>query len=691
MIKLFERRNYLKVLSTTVLLAAVLMPAGIIQAASFTADKPTLRVSNYTDHPNSNSDWFSSVSADAGDIISFNIYYHNSSNEAANQTRVKLNLPSGQFTSGSISATVSAQDANQMNGSVSVSLSSSQALTLRSGEIFWYKNGNVDYSQSQSLPSGQNGSEIISGSGINLGNIPAGDRGQVVVRVQVGSNSSGSAPVVNTNSAYSIYQNSAYLSGNVDPNNSNTDFWFEYGTNSSLGSTVNFQSIGSGDSSINESYYLSGLQSNTTYYYRAVARNQYGTNYGSILNFYTQSGSNNNSSAPTVFTNSATSITYNSAVLNGSIDANGSYTNAWFEYGTSQSFGYTTGSQSVGSSNYSNDYSSYISNLSPNTTYHYRAVASNSYGTNYGGTLTFYTNSSGQIYYSNQPTVTTVNASPVYQNSALVNGSVNPNGGYTTAWFQWGTNNNLGNTTVSQSVGSGTNFTNSVAALTGLSANTTYYYRAVASNNSGTVYGNILSFNTQATTPVVYQYTQPQVIYVSNAVKTALPSLVLLISNADRETAIAGGELHYVVVYKNLSQQKLTDVVLKVIFPLEVNYVSSNPKAISLEGNTITYRVGTLDPDEEGSMDVEFAVKNSVRNNDSLIFSATLDYQDKNNALHSDNTFLSVSASNRPSLLASLFSIGGFGGILFWGLILGIIIGFLIYWFGLRRRFVKSY
>ena len=500
--------------------------------------------------------------------------------------------------------------------------------------------------------------------------------------------SSGSAPTVTTNSATSISQNSATLNGSVNPNSVETNAWFEYGTTSSLGSTTGSQSIGSGSSSSNITYSLSGLASNTTYYFRAVASNSYGTTYGGILSFTTsQSGS-----APTVTTNSASSVSTNSATLNGSVNPNSVETNAWFEYGTTSSLGSSTGSQSIGSGNSSVSYSYSLGGLSSNTTYYFRAVASNSYGTTYGGILNFTTSADSSYSYSHsygQPSIITQSASPVYQNSALLNGSVNPNGGVTSAWFQWGTTTNLNNTTTIQPVGAGASYLNYSAALTGLSANTTYYFRAVASSPSGTVYGSILSFTTsQASAPIItYQSTQPQVVYAQSASKSTItsPSLVLLISNIDKDVVEAGEDLNYVVVYKNISQQKLSSVVLKVTTPVETIFLGSNPRGASVEGNNITYQVGDLGINEEGTINIRVKVKNSIRTNDTLIFATVLEYLDKDDNFHSNNHFLAVVVISGSSLLAALISAGGFNWV--WGLILGLIIGFLIYWFGLRKKF----
>ena len=482
-----------------------------------------------------------------------------------------------------------------------------------------------------------------------------------------------------------VEETQATLVGKItnDGGDPNLEVWFRYGKTASYGSETSHQSkYGTGVFCAT----IYGLESGTTYYYQAVAKNRGGTSYGEAKSFTTTSSG----SAPTVTTNSATSISQNSATLNGSVNPNSVETNAWFEYGTTSSLGSTTGSQSVGSGNSTVSYSYSLSGLSSNTTYYFRAVASNSYGTTYGGILSFTTSADSSYSYSyGQPSIITQSASPVYQNSALLNGSVNPNGGVTSAWFQWGTTTNLNNTTTIQPVGAGASYLNYSAALTGLSANTTYYFRAVASSPSDTVYGSILSFTTsQASAPIItYQSTQPQVVYAQSASKSTItsPSLVLLISNIDKDVVEAREKLNYVVVYKNISQQKLSSVVLKVTTPVETVFLGSNPRGASVEGNNITYQVGDLGINEEGTINIRVEVKNSVRTNDTLIFATVLEYLDKDDNFHSNNHFLAVVVIGGGSLLAALISAAGFNWV--WGLILGLIIGFLIYWFGLRKKF----
>jgi large repetitive protein len=96
------------------------------------------------------------------------------------------------------------------------------------------------------------------------------------------------------------------------------------------------------------------------------------------------------------------------------------------------------------------------------------------------------------------PAATTGSASTVNASSATLAGTVNPNGADTHTWFLYGTNSTLSGAsqTPSQDVGSAVGTDSVNAIITGLSANTTYYYQAVAQNSVGTSNGAIGSFTT---------------------------------------------------------------------------------------------------------------------------------------------------------------------------------------------------
>ena len=86
------------------------------------------------------------------------------------------------------------------------------------------------------------------------------------------------------------------------------------------------------------------------------------------------------------------------------------------------------------------------------------------------------------------PAAATSAATSVTSSSATLNGTANPNGLATTAYFQWGTTTSYGHNTASQSIGSGTSALSVSAGITGLTASTTYHYRIVAANSAGTTY-----------------------------------------------------------------------------------------------------------------------------------------------------------------------------------------------------------
>lgn len=95
-------------------------------------------------------------------------------------------------------------------------------------------------------------------------------------------------------------------------------------------------------------------------------------------------------------------------------------------------------------------------------------------------------------------TSTTVFAS---DNTATVVGTVNPKGSFSSYWYEYGVTSNLGSKTSNQTIGSGFTSIQAPGYITNLTKNTTYYFRLVAENQYGKVFGNQYTFKTTEGTP----------------------------------------------------------------------------------------------------------------------------------------------------------------------------------------------
>jgi fibronectin type III domain protein len=231
---------------------------------------------------------------------------------------------------------------------------------------------------------------------------------------------------------------------------------------------------------------VTGLPASTTYHYRVRAYNGFGTSINSnVINVTTLSATG----APVAITNPATLIASLSATLNGSVDPHGLATTIYFQYGTTTSYGHTTASQSKNGNSYQGVIAN-ITGLTANTTYHFRVIASNSGGTRYGSDKTFTTLSA-----TGPPIVITNPATNLTSSSAMLNGQVDPHGLTTSIHFQYGRTTTYGSTTANLSH-SGNTYSNVSANIVGLSPNTTYHFRAVATNTSGTAHGADKTFTT---------------------------------------------------------------------------------------------------------------------------------------------------------------------------------------------------
>jgi hypothetical protein len=96
------------------------------------------------------------------------------------------------------------------------------------------------------------------------------------------------------------------------------------------------------------------------------------------------------------------------------------------------------------------------------------------------------------------PTATTGAASDIGQAAATLHATVNPGGAETTVRFEYGTSMAYGQQTPDQTVPAGDADAPVEAALTGLTANTTYHFRVVATNSAGTTPGADATFKTSA-------------------------------------------------------------------------------------------------------------------------------------------------------------------------------------------------
>ena len=105
---------------------------------------------------------------------------------------------------------------------------------------------------------------------------------------------------------------------------------------------------------------------------------------------------------PSTVTSPATSVGPTTATLNGTVDPNGVATTLRFVYGTSTAYGSTSAAASAGSGTSGSGASATLTELAPNTTYHYQLLASNSIGESGGGDRTFTT----------PPTTATVSTQP---------------------------------------------------------------------------------------------------------------------------------------------------------------------------------------------------------------------------------------------------------------------------------------
>jgi DNA-binding beta-propeller fold protein YncE len=293
-------------------------------------------------------------------------------------------------------------------------------------------------------------------------------------------------PDVSTEAASGVQRTAVKLEGVVDPDGQKvTSCQFEYGTSIAYGQTAPCAPApGSGSSPVAVSAQLSGLVPGAEYHYRLLAGNADGPNAGVDHTFTTSAA------IPNLQTEAATRVelvgTTIVATLDGSLEPAGADTHYYFEYGETEAYGSVTPAlpgTDVGEAFELEHAHAQLSGLTPYAIYHFRLVATNSFGTTTGADMSFNTN--GLIP---APVVGGLPAANVSQFAATLNGTLQTGEALVNYHFEYGTSTAYGS--IAPLPDAYTPITSESVSLaqpvSDLQAGTVYHYRLVASSPGGT-------------------------------------------------------------------------------------------------------------------------------------------------------------------------------------------------------------
>ena len=194
-------------------------------------------------------------------------------------------------------------------------------------------------------------------------------------------------------------------------------------------------------------------------------------------------------SLPTAVTGPASAVVFTTATVAGNVAPDGLLTSWDFQYGTTAGYGLSTVIRNLGAQSTSVAVSAALVGLTPGTTYHYRLDARSSAGTAVGSDATFTTAEAA-------PVITTYPASRIGDTSAVVSGTVDPNGLASSWYVAYGATPAYGLDTMARSAGSGTAQVHVATVIGGLSPNLGYHFEIVSTNAAGSRPGGDRSFTT---------------------------------------------------------------------------------------------------------------------------------------------------------------------------------------------------
>lgn len=311
-------------------------------------------------------------------------------------------------------------------------------------------------------------------------------------------------PVVSIEDATNVSYTTADVKGEVKPEGQLTTWRFQYATQQQwedAGNAFPSESLGEGPSGETEAEetlerQLTGLTPDTTYHLRLQAENGDGQSEAVATNTFTTLEVQKPSLTPI----SVSSLTATSAHFSAEVDPNGTdpaFAAQWSFTCTPVPCKDAQGHPlqgTVPAGTVPKEVKADAANLEPNVEYTVKLTATNAGGSE-EETATFETEGSA-------PSVKAFAAGPIQATQAGINGEVNPHNSPTTYWFEWGTQDCSANPCQSipaskdADAGSAGADVYVFRQLNGLSPQSTYHFRLIAKNASGTTEGPDQAFTT---------------------------------------------------------------------------------------------------------------------------------------------------------------------------------------------------
>lgn len=315
-----------------------------------------------------------------------------------------------------------------------------------------------------------------------------GSRARFMGVILGGSIAPATPPTVTNLPATDIEPSSATLPGEVtDTGGATPSVTIYWGDNDAGTTTGNWdKSANLGNQAGPFSTSITGLSPSTTYFFRAFATNEAGSDWAnSTSSFTTQAPPN----PPSVVNSAATGVGFVEADLNGNVTSTGGEAPEVIIYYGDNDGGTTPGNwdEGVNLGAQTGTFTTDLFGLSDDTTYYFRAFAQNSGGSAWApSTASFVTNA------FSLPAVETSPATGITGTAAGVGGSVTDTGNDPpNITLFWGTNDggtnalNWGN-----QIDLGEQGASFSTVLSGLNPLTTYYFRAFAENDAGSAWAN---------------------------------------------------------------------------------------------------------------------------------------------------------------------------------------------------------